>query len=69
MKQYKMIGIAIAAFCLASFAMAEGPALIERGLAMVQKSRAAAAPQTQQQPSTIEATAVATAQEATSLAQ
>jgi len=69
MKQYKMIGIAVAAFGLASFAMAEGPALIERGIARLEKPRAVAAPEAKKQESAVETTAVATAQEATSLTQ
>lgn len=81
MKPYKMIGIAIAAFALASLAMVAGPTLIEHGIAMAQGQRTGAAPvakssatpapkpASSSEKSTIESTAIATAQEATSLPQ
>jgi hypothetical protein len=81
MKPYKMVGIALAAFALASFAMAAAPRLVEHGIAMVHAQRTAAAPSAvpapappakpaaSDQQSAIEKTAIATAQEATTLQQ
>ena len=80
MKPYKMVGIAVAAFALASIAMAAGPRLIEHGIAMVHAQPLAGAPVAKSAvtpdpapatpaatsaQSTFEKTAVATAQEAT----
>ncbi|HKM90205.1 MAG TPA: hypothetical protein VJX29_06290 [Candidatus Acidoferrales bacterium] len=69
MKRFKMIGIAVAAFALASLAMAAAPRLVERGLAMVQGQQAAVAPAATGELSALETAAVASAQEATSLPQ
>jgi hypothetical protein len=69
MKPSKMIAIAVAAFGLASLAMAAGPRLVERGISMVHEQQAAVTPDATDQQSTLVAVAVATAQEATSLQQ
>jgi len=69
MKPYKLIGIAVAAFALASIAMAGAPRLVEHGLAMVQSQRTAVAPEATGELLALETAAVATAQEATSLPQ
>jgi len=69
MKPHKMVGIAVAAFALASIAMAAGPRLVEHGIALVQGKQVAATPAATDQQSALETMAVATAQEATSLQQ
>jgi len=81
MKPFKMIGIAIAAFALASLAMVAGPSLVEHGIALAHSQRTGAAPVAKHdsapaakpdataKPSALESTAIATAQEATSLPQ
>jgi hypothetical protein len=73
MKSYKMIGIAVAAFALASLVMAAGPRLVEQGIAIVigkqDSAKPAAKPAASNEQSTLELMAVATAQEATSLQQ
>jgi hypothetical protein len=69
MKQAKLIGIAFAAFALASVAMAAAPRLVEQGISRIQKHQSASAPDVTQQQSALETVAVATAQEATSLTQ
>jgi len=75
MKAIKMVGMAVAAFGLASFAMAAGPLLVERGVAMLEKHRAVAKPaptdqktSTQQKKSVVDA-GMAAAQETASLPQ
>lgn len=69
MRRFKMIGIAVAAFGLASFAMAAAPRFVEHGIAMLQGQQAAAAPAATGELLALETAAVATAQEATSLPQ
>jgi len=69
MRPYKMIGIAAAAFVLASLAMAAAPRLVEHGIAMLQGQQAAVAPPATDELLALETAAVATAQEATSLPQ
>jgi hypothetical protein len=69
MKPYKMVGIALAAFALASIAMAAGPRLMEHGIAIARAQQAVAAPDAPDQQTVLEMTAVATAQEATTLPQ
>jgi hypothetical protein len=77
MKTYKMVGVAVAAFALASIAMAAAPRLVGHGIAVVQAKRAAAKspvapaadPAATDQQSALQKSAVAAAQEATSLPQ
>ena len=69
MKPYKLIGIAVAAFGLASLAMATAPRLVEHGFAMLQGQQAAVAPAATGELLALETAAVATAQEATPLPQ
>jgi hypothetical protein len=64
-----MVLIAVLAFGLGSLAMIAAPLLAEKGVAMVQKQRAAATSDATEQQSLVATAAVAAAQEASSLPQ